>query len=254
MHTLICVLKIPGPEWAECQLNLLRAAEEAGVKRFAPSEFGLGPLADERVDVLSVKSKVWEACLASELEVGRFACGGFMNYVSLGYNFGGDEERELEALAGFEDEPLLWDVANGTVEEPTKADGSSPLITLTDIRDVGKFVAGACELEVGEWEEEMEMVGETLSIAQVTGLIEKYSGRKLRVSKVYREELVRRAESINGFGHSRDDVLTKMYAQMEALMLDEKHGGSVMQPIVNRLCPWVKAKSVEEYLVACWRR
>lgn len=255
VHTLICVLKIPGPEWAECQLNLLRAAEQAGVKRFAPSEFGLGPAAaDGRVDVLSVKAKVWEACLDSELEVGRFACGGFMNYLSIGRDFGGDGERELEALAGFQEEaPLVWDVANGKVEEPTKADGSSPLISLTDIWDVGKLVAGACELEAGEWEEEMEMVGETISIAEVTGLIEKYSGRKLNVTKVRRDELMRRAETIDGFARNRDEVVTKMYAQMGMLILDQEHGGAVMEPTVNRLCPWVKAKSVEHYLAACWR-
>lgn len=91
VHTVISVIKVVGPQWLTCQLNLLQAAQEAGVKRFAPSEFGLGPLADDRIDVLTVKAKVWEACLDSGLEVGRFVCGGYMNHLSLGYDFKGDE-------------------------------------------------------------------------------------------------------------------------------------------------------------------
>ena len=37
VHTVICVIMVPGPEWFGCQINLLNAAKEAGVKRFAPS-------------------------------------------------------------------------------------------------------------------------------------------------------------------------------------------------------------------------
>lgn len=253
VHTLICLIKVVGPQGLDYQLALIGAAKEAGVKRFAPSEFGLGRLADERVDVFGCKGRVWEACLGSGMEVGRFLCGGFMNYVSLGWDFGGDGERELEALAGFGDDAFVWDLAAGTAEEPTKADGSSPLITLTDIWDVGKFVAAACELEMGKWEAEMEMVGDTIEVAKVTALIEKYSGRKLKVTKVTREELARRSKSINGFGSGRDEVITKMYAQMAMLFIDEEFGGARMQPTINRLCPWVRAKSVEEYLARCWR-
>lgn len=48
IETIICVLKIAGPEWSTVQLNLLKAAEVAGVKRFAPAEFGLGQQARGR--------------------------------------------------------------------------------------------------------------------------------------------------------------------------------------------------------------
>ena len=53
VHTVISVLKIPGPDWALYQNRLVKAAKEAGVKRFAPSEFGLGPEANDRVDVFA---------------------------------------------------------------------------------------------------------------------------------------------------------------------------------------------------------
>ena len=75
VHTVISVLKIPGPEWAEYQINLLHASKRAGVKRFAPSEFDNGPLADYRVDILGLKPGVWKECEASGLECARFSGG-----------------------------------------------------------------------------------------------------------------------------------------------------------------------------------
>lgn len=75
VHTVISVLKIPGPEWSTYQINLLNAAKAAGVKRFAPSEFENGPLADGKVDILGLKPIVWKECEASGLECARFSGG-----------------------------------------------------------------------------------------------------------------------------------------------------------------------------------
>ena len=60
IHTVISVILIMGPSWASTQIGLLNAAKRAGVKRFAPSEFELGPLASGRIDVTAgVKPTVW---------------------------------------------------------------------------------------------------------------------------------------------------------------------------------------------------
>lgn len=154
-------------------------------------------------------------------------------------------------MAGFEDVPSIWDIVAGTAEEPTKDDGTSPSITLTDIWDIGKFVAGACELDAGNWKAEMEMVGETIEIAKVTALVEKYLGRNLRVTKIKREELTERAERIDGI-RDREELVQKMLAQIALLYIDEEVGGAIMEPIINRMCPWVQATSVETYLSRCW--
>jgi len=87
VDTVISVLKIPSPDWTTYQINLLRAAEDAGCKRFAPAEFGLGSLTHRRVDILELKLPVWDACKESKLEVARFQCDSFMNYLSLGLAF-----------------------------------------------------------------------------------------------------------------------------------------------------------------------
>lgn len=253
VHTVISVLKIRPPDWATFQINLLNAAKLAGVKRFAPAEFEAGPLADGKVELLNVKLPVWDACLASDLEVARFNCGMFMNHLALGRDFKGDTERELEVLGGFNDEPVIWDVAAGRAEEPIKDDGSSPRITLTLIDDIGKFIAAACELPEGAWQHDMGMVGETIAISEVTRLIEEASGKTQHVEEIDSQKLAQRVEAIQGCGSTVVEVLTKLESQLALLMIEEKEGLMIMNPVVNTLCPQVQTTGVKEYLSRCWK-
>ena len=251
VHTVISVLKIPGPDWSTHQLNLLAAAEAAGARRFAPSEFELGPLGDGRVDILGLKLPVWDACNAARkrgaMETARFQNGAFMNYLGLGV----PKEKE-ELLHGFVDEPIVWDVEKMRAELPFKADGSAPRITMTEIGNIGRFVAAACELEDGRWEEDMSMVGETIGLDEVVRLIEDIRGGGMRVTTVDKEELERRAASIQGMGTTREEIVTKMTSQFELAMIEERSGLSVLEPIVNKLCPKVKPVTTKEYLEKCW--
>ena len=252
VHTVISVLKIPGPEWLTYQINLLQAAKKAGVKRFAPSEWENGPLADGKVELLALKPIAWQECMKSGLECTRFGGGMFMNYLGLGRDFGEDEELEQEVLQGFVDVPVIWDIAAGVAEVPVKADGSTPKITLTDIRDIGRFVAAACELPDGEWAGSMEMVGETISLDEVTELIEEVSGRKLERRPDDREALQQRVDGIEGIGRTREEMVTKMISQINLCTLEEQEGMCILRPVVNRLCPGVRPSSVRQFLVKCW--
>lgn len=251
VHTLISVIKVPGPEWKSYQINLLNAAKEAGVKRFAPSEFENGPLMDGKVDLLGLKPPVWQACLDSGLECARFSGGMFMNYLGIGRDFAGDNDRELDVLQGFEDVPVIWDFASGVAEVPVKADGTTPKITLTDIRDIGRFVAAACMLPDNQWESSMEMVGETIDIDEVTSLIEETTGRWLKRQPVDKSALERRAGSIEGVGTNRHKMVTKMISQINLATLEEQAGMCILRTTVNRLCQEVKPRSVREYLERC---
>lgn len=107
----------------------------------------------------------------------------------------------------------------------------------------------------GGWGDgELGMVGETIEISRATALLEKYSGRKMEVTKVKRAEYQARADVVDGVGRSVEEVLAKMAAQFALLQLDEEIGAAVVEPRLNELCPWVEAKSVEEYLARCWRK
>ena len=232
------------------------------------------------MDILSLKTPVWEACLSAKkgegkgegtqrgIEVARFNGGMFMNYLAFGWSEemdhaegkgkgegvggGGEgeerekERRKWEVTRGFVDEPLIWDTANQKAELPVKADGTFPRVSLTDIGDIGRFVAGACALPLGEWEESMEFVGEVVGVDEVVRLLERRLGR-FEVSTVTKEELERRVKGIEGIGGTREEVLRKMGSQIELVMLEEEEGASVLRGIVNEKTG-VKGVTVDEYL------
>jgi hypothetical protein len=253
VHTVISVLKIPGPEWLEYQVNLLRAAVDAGVKRFAPSEFENGPLMDGKVDLLGLKPPMWQQCEASSLECTRFSGGIFMNYLGIGKDFGYDEERQQDVMQGFVDVPVIWDIAAGIAEVPVKSDGTTPKITMTEIGDIGRFVAAACMLPDGKWQTSMEMVGETVDVDEVTEMIEAVTGKTMERRPVDTVVLQQRADTMEGIGDSREEIVTKMISQINIAAIEDQVGMCVLHPTVNELCPQVRPISVKEYLSKCWK-
>lgn len=253
VQTVLCVIKTSTKETADTQIALIHASKAAGVKRFAPSEFGLGPLSDSRLQNAALRAEVWAECERSGLEVTRFCCGVFMNFLGIGVDFAGNHARELSALGGLKESPMIWDLARGEAEEPVNDDGRSPSITMTDVWDVGKFVAAACDLPLGRWEAFMGMVGETIEISEVTKMIGRASGRDLRVTKVRRSELEQRQRRDDADDH-RDEIVTKMVVQFEMLEIEDARGTGVVNPILNKMFPDIKPKSVEQYLKDCWGR
>ncbi|KAF2182049.1 hypothetical protein K469DRAFT_713128, partial [Zopfia rhizophila CBS 207.26] len=164
---VICILLAKDGTWASTQINLLNACLKAGVSRFAPAEFGPGPLAAPKISMLSDQVAVIEACRTAKsshpgFEYAGFHLGLFMNY--LGYG----AEKEEEALAGKRDDgEFVWHVKDMRAEIPLTKEGKVPSITLTEIGDAGRFVAAACMLEKGKWEEDCSMVGETVRMDEV---------------------------------------------------------------------------------------
>ncbi|OMP87750.1 hypothetical protein BK809_0007839 [Diplodia seriata] len=252
IHTVISVLKLsPSSAMRDVQLALLSAAVASpACRRFAPSEWGFG-CPGARVDALGAgRDEVWAACVRSGLEVARFRCGGFMNYLALGRGFADEEARE-RAVAGFdagEAEPFLWDLGRGVAELPVRADGGWPRVTLTEVDDVGRFVAAACALTEGSWVREMDMVGETVGVGEVVGLVGECLGVGLRVVPVRREEWERRAAEVEGVGRTREEVVRKMHAQFALVILEEREGWGILKPTLNELCVNTKPLSVREYL------
>lgn len=223
----------------------------AGVSRFAPAEWALGPDADGRVDVMEMKKQVWDFAkeYAGDLECSRFCPGMFMNYLSCDFDFKGQKEFAEEMLEGLADPPLLWDIQRGRAFLPTKENRTHPAITLTTIGDVGRFVAAACLLPDGKWQPVMGMVGETISCGEVTRLIEEIIPREMTVELLHRERLQHVCDDVPGIGETREQILRKMTAQINLLSLeDDKPGKCILEPTVNELCPDVKPTTVRTYL------
>lgn len=246
IHTVISVVKIIGPLAVEHETNLLHAAKAVGAKRFAPAAFENGPLATEQVTILAMtKPAVWRACLESGLEVARFSGGMFMNYLALG------SDRK-EAVQGLIDEPIIWDIPAGRVEMPVKDNGKAPKLTMTSLRDLGRFVAAACELPEGAWRGSMQILGQTVGVDEVTRIIEEVTGRTMEVSTVDARELQRRAEIVEGFGKTRREIVSKMVSEINLLVLEERENMCLLRPVVNELCPHVKPMTVREMVQMAW--
>ncbi|KAJ6010353.1 hypothetical protein N7451_001765 [Penicillium sp. IBT 35674x] len=248
VEAVISVLLIPGPDWITAQVNLLHAAEEAGCRRFAPSEFALTDYAHTMVDLLAAKNIVWKEVQTSisqgTIDAARFPCGMFMNYLGIGIP---KDEIRLEALAGFQEGSFVvhLDAQSPWIEVPVRADGSFPNLTLTDIRDVGSFVVAALDIEEPWGGRELGMAGDTLGFTDLISLCERYTGKPIQVRKVTKPELVSRLQSI-----PPSQFIQYMECQLEIVgTLDQW----VIDPTLNRLSS-IQPTTVEQYMKRYWGR
>lgn len=211
------------------QLNLLSAAKEAGVRRFAPSEFGNSSDAAKIVLRERNKEPIVEALKTSGIEYTRFQNGIFMNYFSSG------SQNQIEGLSGLNPMPMLLDMANGTVKIPGDGDVN---VTTTDIRDVGRFVAASLDLE--KWEPESGMSGSTLTLHQLVGVAEKVMGKTFDKSYLP-------VKALEGMGKQPGRA-----GFLGQALLSQALGYAEVKPRLNELCPEVKPIGIEEFLHKYW--
>ncbi len=228
VHTVISAIGSWDDSLRTSQLALLEAAEKAGVKRFAPSEYA-GP-GNDGIDAYAHKEAVWQAVKASGLEYTKFACGLFMNVFVTG-----TPRAEEEALAGLRPWNFIVNVKAGTADLP--GDGEAKA-TFTESRDVAKFVAASLDLD--KWDEESGMEGSTVSLNEVVKLAEKVTKRKFLIKHNSLAEL---AEMINA------DPGTCFYNQIRLAIAE---GKVTVKPTLNEKCPHLKPWHMEEWLEKWW--
>lgn len=120
-----------------------------------------------------------------------------------------------------------------------------PRCTLTEVRDVGRFVAAACLLPAGAWKEDFSMVGETLGLDDVVKIAERVRGRNMDVQLKEFEKVVSEKESEN-------DGYRRFWYELEEMMARDCVGEGVLEPVLNELCPNVRPIGVEEYVRRYW--
>lgn len=235
----------PLASWFSTELALLKATVEAGAKRFAPSEYGIGVLAPPKIEALNGSVRIWEACeeaaAVGGLEWTRYECGLFMNYLGFGVPGDSPSGRELreEALGGREkDGEWMYYPSTCRAELPVKVDGTFPRITLTAIEDVGKLVAKS--LELSSWETTSYIVGETLRMDEVVRIAEKGMGKTWKVERLSVDELETRIASEN-------DTEKKLWAQLAQSYGRDVEGEGWFEGNLNRLFPDISLLTVEGY-------
>lgn len=242
VHTLLSLIGGSLSALRESQLALVAAAKDAGVKRFAPSEFALKGGAYD-IDLYAGKREVWDAVVQSGMEYTRFSCGIFMNLFATGTpkditSVGaaeGAKSGEEEALAGMRPWNFVINVKAGTADLPGDGRGK---VVFTDTRDVARFVEKALGLE--RWEEEMGMRGDETDWREIVGFLEKVQGRKFLVKENSVGDMERVAREVEG---------KKFYNQVRVVLT---RGDSVVGDELNRAFPEVKPVTIEEFVEKWW--
>jgi uncharacterized protein YbjT (DUF2867 family) len=235
-HTVISILLGDPSSWHATQIALLNAAKEAGVKRFAPSEFGIGVKGTPQVTGLAGSLDVWKACEESGLEWTRFECGLFLNYLG----FAVTDDRREEALGGREkDGEWLFYPSQRRAELPLKPNGTFPRITVTAVEDIGKFVAKSLALD--PWENVYNMVGDTLPMDEVVRAAENAMGQEWDITTIPPVELERSLAT-------EQDAIKKLWLELGLVYTHDAMDEGVLEPQLNRLFPDIKTVTVKEYM------
>jgi hypothetical protein len=201
-----------------------------------------------------------------EIEIGMFQNGMFMEYLAQGM---GDLERITEwegtrgsrkqvLLNGLVDELLLdyIDIAKGKLVVPLTSSGGPAKVTLTSIRDIGKFVAAALDLPPGKWEGNLGMVGTTVTMAEVRDILATETrAPEIKDQSVSAEECDNIVEGFDRQLAERFSLqawLGRMVAQMEKAACSGVLGEAIIEGKLNELCPDVLTTDLKEYLKEVW--
>lgn len=240
VHTVLSVIGGSPEAIKDAQLATLAAAKEAGVKRFAPSEYAGNT--NDGVDLYAGKKEVWEAVRKSGLEYTSFSCGLFMSVLATGTpkpltDVGKRENKETgeeEALAGLRPWNYVINMKAGTADYP--GDGSAPMCW-TDMRDIALFVFRALDLET--WPETLGMRGDVKSFKEVVNIAERVQGRKF----------LTRTNSVEEMKSHMENPGKKFYNQTRLAFWN---GMGLIGDELNRDFPDVKPMKCEEFIEKWW--
>lgn len=272
-HTVVSVTSAIDGTQAQIQKNLLHAAVNEGCHRFAPAQWVFGPKGETSIQTTrSFFEGVWDECLKNknEIECAKFNQGAYMNYIghgiystpskvaddaalelmSAGHGYMPGEDEACQGLLRQGDLAdgsggFLIGLRNGIAELPVKDDGSWPRITMTTMRDVGRFFVAS--LELPKWEEYMSMVGETLTMGELLAHAEAVTGKKFLVNRLTRAYLEKRLSEL-----APDDYMAQMWTEFKLAYTRDLDDEMVLKPVVNELCPEVQPIGVREYMEKYW--
>ena len=259
VHTVIStILGTTDDTLVKPQLALLEAAVKAGVKRFAPSEFGVRVTPDFPVTAFRPKWRVADAVQKSGLEYTLFENGLFANYLAVG----------TPGIGHLSSYPFMFDIEH---YKATLAADTSMYHVYTRAEDIGRFVAASLDLEkwpaVSHMQGDRKTVAEVLRLAeQVRGVFRSYdssspeltqsSGRKFDVTYLTEEQLLaivnkaKKQSPATGETFGGHDLQT-LYAEWWLASLGSNPVG-FEEKNLNELCPLVQPIGVEEFLKKWW--
>lgn len=274
VDTVISVTSAIDGSQPRIQFNLLEAAVQAGCRRFVPSHWGMGRKAYERGTFGLMEGGVWKECLkrSGDIETARFNNGLFLNYFAYGIlplrMKAEAEAPSLEALKQGNGYASVGDMAleglsfeggmadgegaffvslnGGLAEVPVKTDGSWPRLSLTTVRDVGRYVAAS--LDLPRWNPDMNIMGDTLSFGDLISEAERITGKAFRVERWEETSLDPQLAALE-----QDEPWRKLGLEFKKSYCRDEEGLGWSRPTVNQMCPHVRLVRASEFLEKWWR-
>ncbi|KAK5045509.1 hypothetical protein LTR84_009127 [Exophiala bonariae] len=226
VHTIISgIWSLTGH--VESHLAVLAAAKEAGVRRFAPSEWSVPVY--QTIGLYAMKLEVWQECLKSGLEVTRFQCGIWIN--TLGY--GATKEPE-EALAGYHGPTvgIFMDKGAATLVK----DGNDELV-FSRLQDIVPLVVKS--LDLPKWEHDSFIVGDRTTFKNILNVAQQVTGRSFEVKYLSEHDIDQGLQS--------SDIIEKLSSQFYKALANRELSFGQGQTL-NKTFPNVGMITVEQFI------
>ncbi|KAH7324511.1 hypothetical protein B0I35DRAFT_369735 [Stachybotrys elegans] len=248
IHTVLSFVQTLSDPGQVAQRNLIDASIAAGVKRFAPSEYGSKettgmPWCQVKESIREYLEKVTNE--GSNLEYTLFQPGLFLNYVAFPHKTSKHLEP-LQALVDFENKRaiLVKDYEDSTM-------------TFTTVQDVAAIVARALDYQ-GKWPKNGGICGNRLTLRQLADIGERVLGCPFTVEKVELKDL--EAGDLTASWHlearhsaiPEEEAKTMLRTVTIGLLLSISKGAWDSSDEMSRLFPDYRLTSTEEFLGKVW--
>ncbi|KAH8674615.1 hypothetical protein BGZ60DRAFT_556975 [Tricladium varicosporioides] len=254
IHTVLSFVNQPvvADHENNSQKSLIDACIIAGVKRFAPSEYGC----DEKKDLpfwagkIEIKSYLQSVNANGKvLEYTLFQPGLFLDYLASPYKTA-KYVTPLDTFIDFQNRRAI--VVEGY---------ENAIMTFTTVHDIAGVIAEAVDLGDGEWPELGGIRGNRVTISQLLEIGERVRGRPFRVDKVKLEDL--EAGILNTswtLGKQHPSFTEEQAEQLKGVLKTVLIGTLVscakgawdVSNALNLLLPEYKFTNIETFLSGVW--
>ncbi|KAJ5689983.1 NAD(P)-binding protein [Penicillium macrosclerotiorum] len=250
VHTLLSFTILQEDPLSPVQKNLIDAAVQAGVKRFAPSEWGSSNLEHLSWYAYKGETRRYLEELNKDkkvLEYTLFQPGFMMNYLTRPHK----SSKHLQQI----DTP--WDLYNRRF---IVMDGSDDhIITLTTVQDLANVVARAIDFE-GEWPVVGGIKGTDISMGQFARLAESVrGGTPFKIERLKKNDLLSgewKTSWLPKVEHpsipsGQLDMMSRVI--VSGLVLGISAKDFVVSDEWNQLLPDYKFTQAEDFLAEAWQ-
>ncbi|KAJ3545895.1 hypothetical protein NM208_g2268 [Fusarium decemcellulare] len=253
IHTVLCFIAVHLDPGNESQKRIIDAAIEAGVKRYAPSEWSVGANLSSSLDVMPWYAGKVEIIEYLEklnstnkvIEYTRFQPGAFMDYLCHPYK----ASKYITTIAlnvDLEKEHAI--VVEGSLDD---------YMTYTSVQDIAGVVTRAIDYK-GEWPVIGGIRGNRITIGELIKISEKVKGKPFKMEWLKQEDLEAGELKTDLYPRialpsiPKDQVESFSKMAMTGILLAMRRGVWTVSDEWNQLLPDYEFTTVEGLLTKAW--